>query len=66
MYSIFNAAHNRNRFPWEKCFTQQYNLQITVMGYCGAERYRSLIPSYLKDAICAIFVFDVSSNSSLT
>jgi GTPase SAR1 family protein len=28
----------------------------------GQERYRSLIPSYLKDAVCAIFVFDLSSN----
>lgn len=31
----------------------------------GQERFRSLIPSYLKDAHCALIVFDVTSKNSL-
>jgi Ras-related protein Rab-6A len=35
--------------------------RLQLWDTAGQERYRSLIPSYLKDAVCAIFVFDVSS-----
>lgn len=31
----------------------------------GQERFKSLIPSYLKDAICAIIVYDVTNTASL-
>lgn len=37
--------------------------RLQLWDTAGQERYRSLIPSYLKDAICAIFVFDISSIS---
>lgn len=36
--------------------------RLQLWDTAGQERYRSLIPSYLKDAVCAIFVFDTSSN----
>jgi Ras-related protein Rab-6A len=36
--------------------------RLQLWDTAGQERYRSLIPSYLKDAVCAIFVFDLSSN----
>lgn len=39
-----------------------YRLQLWDTG--GQERFRSLIPSYLKDAQCAVFVFDVNSRES--
>ena len=35
--------------------------RLQLWDTAGQERFRSLIPSYLKDAICAIFVFDFSS-----
>ena len=44
---------------------KQNSCRLQLWDTAGQERYRSLIPSYLKDAICAIFVFDVSSNYQL-
>lgn len=34
--------------------------RLQLWDTAGQERYRSLIPSYLKDAVCAIFVFDLA------
>ena len=39
--------------------------RLQLWDTAGQERFRSLIPSYLKDAICAIFVFDISSKKEL-
>lgn len=39
--------------------SRYYRLQL--WDTAGQERYKSLIPSYLKDAICALYVFDLSS-----
>ena len=36
--------------------------RLQLWDTAGQERYRSLIPSYLKDAVGAIFVFDIASN----
>lgn len=38
---------------------KSYRLQL--WDTAGQERFRSLIPSYLKDANCALIVFDVTS-----
>ena len=40
-----------------------YRLQL--WDTAGQERFRSLIPSYLKDAHCALVVFDLTSKQSL-
>ena len=40
-----------------------YRLQL--WDTAGQQRFRSLIPNYLKDAHCALIVFDVTSKSSL-
>ena len=40
---------------------KQVGCRLQLWDTAGQERYRSLIPSYLKDAICAVFVFDNSS-----
>lgn len=40
-----------------------YRLQL--WDTAGQERFRSLIPSYLKDAICSIIVYDVSQKVTL-
>lgn len=44
-----NITHNKT----------MYRLQLWDTG--GQERFKSLIPSYLKNAQCAVFVFDVSN-----
>ena len=43
--------------------SKAYRLQL--WDTAGQERFKSLIPSYLKDAICAIIVYDVTSRQSL-
>jgi small GTP-binding protein len=42
---------------------KSYRLQL--WDTAGQERFKSLIPSYLKDAICAIIVYDVTNKQSL-
>lgn len=42
---------------------QVYRLQI--WDTAGQERYRSLIPTYLKNAHAAVFVYDVTRQTSL-
>lgn len=42
---------------------QVYRLQM--WDTAGQERYRSLIPTYLKNAQCAVFVYDVTRPSTL-
>lgn len=39
--------------------------RLQLWDTAGQERYRSLIPSYLKDAICALFVFDLARPETL-
>jgi small GTP-binding protein len=43
--------------------SRSYRLQL--WDTAGQERFKSLIPSYLKDAICAIIVYDVTNKQSL-
>jgi Ras-related protein Rab-6A len=40
------------------------NYRLQLWDTAGQERFRSLIPSYLKDAHCALVVFDVTSKAS--
>lgn len=42
---------------------KQYRLQL--WDTAGQERFKSLIPSYLKDAVGAIIVYDVANKQSL-
>lgn len=41
------------------------NYRLQLWDTAGQERFRSLIPSYLKDAICVIYVFDLASSTRL-
>lgn len=41
------------------------NYRLQLWDTAGQERFRSLIPSYLKDANCALVVFDLASPHSL-
>ncbi|KAG0498634.1 hypothetical protein HPP92_003325 [Vanilla planifolia] len=36
----------------------------TYQGYCWSERFRSLIPSYIRDSSVAVIVYDISSRQS--
>lgn len=40
------------------------NIRLQLWDTAGQERFRSLIPSYLRDATCAIIVFDVTKRES--
>ena len=40
-------------------------VRLMIWDTAGQERFRSLIPSYLKDAHCALIIFDVTSRNSL-
>lgn len=39
--------------------------RLQLWDTAGQERFKSLIPSYLKDAIGAIIVYDVTNKQSL-
>ena len=41
------------------------NYRLQLWDTAGQERFRSLIPSYLKDAHCALVVFDLTCKKSL-
>jgi Ras-related protein Rab-6A len=38
-----------------------HHLRLQLWDTAGQERFRSLIPSYLKDAMITFIVFDLSS-----
>ena len=35
--------------------------RLQLWDTAGQEKFKSLVPTYLKDAVCCVFVFDVSS-----
>lgn len=41
------------------------SFRLQLWDTAGQERFKSLIPSYLKDAICCVVVFDVTRRESL-
>jgi len=41
------------------------HLRLQLWDTAGQERFRSLIPSYLKDAMVTLIVFDLTSNVNL-
>ncbi len=47
-----NISHNNQHF------------RLQLWDTAGQQRFRSLVPNYLKDATCAIFVIDMSSNQN--
>ncbi|KAH3742598.1 Rab GTPase [Pelomyxa schiedti] len=44
----------------------EHSIFLEIWDTAGAERYRSLVPTYYRDASAAIVVFDVSSRDSFT
>lgn len=46
-------------------FHKGKSFRLQLWDTAGQERYRSLIPSYLKDAFCAIIVYDITNRTSL-
>jgi Ras-related protein Rab-6A len=41
------------------------NCRIQLWDTAGQEKYKSLIPSYLQDADCVLYIFDVSSIANI-
>jgi Ras-related protein Rab-6A len=52
-------------FLAKNLFHKNRNFRLQLWDTAGQERFRSLIPSYLKDAISALIVYDVTSKQSL-
>ncbi|KAL4426430.1 hypothetical protein ABPG74_004447 [Tetrahymena malaccensis] len=42
------------------------SIRLSLWDTAGQERFRSLIPSYLRDATCAVIVFDVTNKESFS
>ncbi|CAL1540904.1 unnamed protein product [Lymnaea stagnalis] len=40
------------------------SVTIQLWDTAGTERYRSLLPHYTRDAVCAVLVYDISSRDS--
>lgn len=38
-------------------------MRLSLWDTAGQERFHSLIPSYLRDASCAIIVYDITSKT---
>lgn len=38
--------------------------RLLLWDTAGQEKFRSLIPAYLRDAHCAVFVYDVADKTS--
>jgi Ras-related protein Rab-6A len=52
-------------FLAKNAFHKGKGYRLQLWDTAGQERFRSLIPSYLKDAMSAIIVFDVTNKASL-
>ncbi|EXB34841.1 Ras-related protein [Morus notabilis] len=53
------------RFMYDKFDnTYQATIGIDFLDTAGQERFRSLIPSYIRDSSVAVIVFDVASRQS--
>jgi small GTP-binding protein len=45
------------------CQKKMYRLQL--WDTAGQEKYKSLVPAYLRDADCAVFVVDITKAETL-
>ena len=43
-----------------------FTYRMLIWDTAGQEKFRSLVPMYLRDAHCAVFVFDMSNKLSFT
>jgi small GTP-binding protein len=44
--------------------TERGSIQLSIWDTAGSEKYRSLMPTYLRDATAAIILFDISNRES--
>lgn len=45
-------------------FNNGDQIRLQMWDTAGVERFRSLIPSYIKDSAVAVIVYDISQNNS--
>lgn len=43
----------------------QTTYKLQLWDTAGQEKYRSLVPNYIRDAHCVVFVYDVNDQKSL-
>ncbi|EGR28462.1 Ras family protein, putative [Ichthyophthirius multifiliis] len=68
MYDVFDEKSHSTvgvDFLAKTLHTGDKSVRLQLWDTAGQERFRSLIPSYLRDANCAIIVFDVTTKESL-
>lgn len=70
-YHRTHAAHRRHRLPHQKCHLRKYPRRYSDKPYrlqlwdtAGQEKYKSLVPAYLRDANCGILVFEIPRKES--
>lgn len=44
---------------------KQHMYRLLLWDTAGQEKFRSLVPAYLRDADCAVFVYDVTRQETL-
>jgi Ras-related protein Rab-6A len=50
-------------FLTKNVFLEDKTIRLVMWDTAGSERFKSLIPTYLKNAHAIIFAFDITSNN---
>eukprot|EP00727_Mastigamoeba_balamuthi_P008550 m51a1_g4317 putative ras-related protein rabh1b-like (213) ;mRNA; f:53358-54316 len=67
MYDTFDTSHNATigiDFLSKTIYLDDRTVRLQLWDTAGAERYRSLIPSYIRDSHVAVVVYDITSKVS--
>jgi small GTP-binding protein len=66
-----HPAHRRHRLPQQERRLRKYNsrhadkpYRLQLWDTAGQEKYKSLVPAYLRDAHCGLLVFEVPRKES--
>ncbi|EGR27313.1 Ras family protein, putative [Ichthyophthirius multifiliis] len=69
MYDVFDEKSHPTvgvDFLAKTLHVDDKTIRLQLWDTAGQERFRSLIPSYLRDATCAVIVFDVTNKESFS
>ncbi|EGR29885.1 Ras family protein, putative [Ichthyophthirius multifiliis] len=67
MYDVFDEKSHPTigvDFLAKTITIDEKSIRLQLWDTAGQERFRSLIPSYLRDATCAVIVFDITQKTS--
>jgi len=69
MYGSWEAAYSATigiDFLSKTLYLDDRTIRLQIWDSAGQERFRSLIPSYIRDSSVAVVVYDITSRSSFT